>query len=148
MATLISNKKARLNYEILDSFEAGMELFGTEVKSLKGHQGSLDGAYVIIRGGEAYVTNMHIPAYQKKNAPENFDPYRVRRLLLHKKELGKLAAASSQKGLTIVPISVYNKGTLIKMEVAIARGKKKHDKREELKKRTMERDAARDLADS
>lgn len=144
---LVSNKKARLNYEILDTFEAGMELFGTEVKSLKNKQGSLEGAYVIIRGGEAFVTNMHIPAYQKKNTPESFDPYRVRRLLLHKKELGKLASASAQKGLTIVPISVYNKNNLLKLEVAIARGKKKHDKREMLKKKTMNRDIARDLAD-
>ncbi|MBI2046319.1 MAG: SsrA-binding protein SmpB [Parcubacteria group bacterium] len=143
--TLIINKKAHFNYELMEKFEAGMSLFGLEVKSLKKNQGSLLGAHVIVRGGEAYIVGMHIPPYQPNNTPKEYDPDRTRRLLLTQKELGELAGAEAQKGLTIVPISVYSKGRKLKLQIAIARGKKKYDKRETLKKRDAEREIARTL---
>lgn len=142
---LIINKKAHFNYELKETFEAGIALLGQEVKSLKKNQGSLLGAHVIVRGGEAYIVGMHIPPYQPNNTPKDYDPDRTRRLLLTKKELGELAGAEAQKGLTIVPISVYSKGRKLKLQIAIARGKKKYDKREALKKRDAEREIARTL---
>jgi len=142
---LIKNKKSSFNYEITDKFEAGIELLGFEVKSLKNNQGSLEGAYVIIRGNEAFLISANIPAYQPANAPKDYDPERPRKLLLNKKELAELAGAESQKGLTIVPISVYTKGNKVKLEIGIGRGKKKHDKRETIKKRDSARDVAREL---
>lgn len=143
--SLIINKKAHFNYELMDTFEAGISLLGQEVKSLKKNQGSLLGAHVIVRGGEAYIVGMHIPPYQPNNTPKEYDPDRTRRLLLTKKELGELAGAEAQKGLTIVPISVYSKKRKLKLQIAIARGKKKYDKRETLKKRDAEREINRTL---
>lgn len=122
-----------------------MELLGHEVKSLKSHQGSLLGAHVIIRGNEAFLVGMHVPPFQPANTPESYDPYRTRKLLLNKKEISRLAGFEHQKGLTIVPISVYSKGRKLKLEIAVARGKKKHDKREVLKKRDADRDIERTL---
>jgi SsrA-binding protein len=138
--SLIQNKKAYFNYEILEKYEAGIELLGFEVKSLKKGQGSLEGSYVVVRGGEAFVVNMQIPPYQPANTPKDYDPLRNRRLLFTKKEIEKLSEEENQKGLTIVPISVYNKGRKLKIEVAVVRGKKKYDKRESIKKRDVERD--------
>ncbi len=143
--SLISNKKAYFNYEILDTYAAGMELFGFEVKSLKGGQGSLEGAQVTVRGGEAYIVGMFIPPYQPGNTPTEYDPYRNRRLLLKKDEIKNLSKIESTKGLTIIPLSVYNKGAKVKLDVATAKGKKKFDKRETLKKRQTDRDILRDL---
>ncbi|TSC62222.1 MAG: SsrA-binding protein [Parcubacteria group bacterium Gr01-1014_48] len=143
--SLIYNKKAHFNYEVLETFDAGMELFGFEVKALRKEQGSLDGSHVTIRGGEAYLINAHIPSYQVGNAPKDFDRRRNRRLLLTKKEINTLSGLESQKGLTILPISVYNKGRKIKVEIAVARPKKKYDKREIIKKRDADREARRTL---
>lgn len=143
--SLIENKKAYFNYEIPEKLESGIELLGHEVKSIKGKLGSLDGAYIIVRGGEAYLINAHIPAYQPGNTPESYDPYRNRRLLLTKKEISELATAEVTKGLTIVPISVYNKGRKLKLSLGIGRGKKKSDKRESIKKRDTERELGRTL---
>tara|TARA_Y100001935_G_scaffold249244_1_gene247523 strand:+ start:444 stop:884 length:441 start_codon:yes stop_codon:yes gene_type:complete len=142
---LLSNKKARLNYEILETFSAGMKLLGFEVKSLKEKKGSLEGAHITVRGDEAFVLNMFIPPYQAANTPKDYDPYRNRKLLLTKKEIATLQGHEAQKGLTIVPISVYNKGRNLKIDIAVARGKKKYDKREDLKKRTAKRDIERSL---
>ena len=142
---LIENRKVRHDFEILERFEAGLELSGAEVKSIRGSQGSLDGAYVIVRGNEAYLVNMHIPPYQAKNTPEDYDPLRARRLLLSRKEIETLAQNEKEKGLTIVPESVYNKKRYLKVSIAIARGKKKADKRETLKKREADRDIQRAL---
>ena len=142
---LISNKKAYFNYEILEKYEAGIELLGFEVKSLKKSQGSLESSYVVVRGNEAFVINMQIPPYQPANTPESYDPLRNRRLLLTKKEIEKLSEEENQKGLTIVPLSVYNKGRKLKIEIAIVRGKKKYDKRESIKKRDVEREIRRNL---
>lgn len=147
MTTLVDNKKAHFNYEILENFEAGIELLGPEVKSLKGKQGSLEGAYVVIRGGEAYLTNLFIPPYQENNTPEGYEPRRNRRLLLTKEEIKTLADKEAGNGLTIVPISIYNKSNLIKVSVAVVRGKKKFDKREATKKRETERGVRREFSD-
>jgi len=145
MADLIRNKKASLQYEILEELEAGMELRGFEVKSLRAHKGSLEGARVIIRGGEAFLVGAEIPPYQPANAPKEYDPRRTRRLLIGKADLSRLAGLESQKGLTLVPISVYNKKQFIKVRVALVRGKKKYDKRETIKKRDMEMEVRRTL---
>ncbi|NLE07033.1 MAG: SsrA-binding protein SmpB [Parcubacteria group bacterium] len=142
---LIQNKKIFFNYEILEKIEAGIELFGFEVKSLKKGQGSLEGSYVTLRGGEAFVINMHIPPYQPANTPKEYDSLRNRRLLITKKEIAELTKMESQKGLTIVPISVYNKGRKVKLEIAVVRGKKQFDKRETIKKRDTERELRRNL---
>lgn len=142
---LVQNKKVRLDYIILDTFEAGIELRGFEVKSLKAGRGKLDGGRVLVRGGEAYLVSASIPAWQQANAPENYDPERPRRLLLHEKEIAQIMAAEGSAGLTIVPISVYNKGRSVKVEIAIARGKKKYDKREDLKARDEKRRMQRTL---
>ncbi len=139
MTTYVQNKKASFNYEILEKYEAGISLLGTEVKSVRNGQGKLDGAYVVIRGGEAFLVGASIPAFQKKNAPADYDPERARKLLFKSKELAELHAESEQKGLTIVPIRLYNSGQKLKLEVAVARGKKKFDKRESIKERETER---------
>ena len=143
MEALIRNKKAGLNYEILDRFHAGIELFGFEVKSIRKRQGSLEGARVVVRGGEAFLVGASVPPYQQANTPKGYDPERTRRLLLTKKEIGELAGSERTKGLTIVPISVYNSKRKLKLEFALVRGKKKHDKRETLKKKQAARDMER-----
>ncbi len=145
MANLVFNNKATFDFEILEKFTAGIELLGFEVKSIRNHQGSLLGSYVTIRGGEAYLMNTNIPAFQPNNTPKDFDPLRNRRLLLTKKEISSLASYEAKKGLTIVPISMYNSGRKIKVEIAVARGKKKFDKRETLKKRDAKREIDRAL---
>ncbi len=142
---LVEHKKARFDYEILEEYEAGLELLGLEVKSLRAHQGKLEGAHIIVRGGEAYVVGMVISPYQPANTPPEYDPNRSRKLLLTKKEIGELATYEGQKGLTIVPISVYSKGGKLKLRVGVARGKKKYDKRATLKKRDTEREVRRTL---
>jgi len=145
MATYAQNKKVLFNYEILDKFEAGISLLGIEVKSLKTKHGSLDGAHVIVRGGEVFLVGANIPPYQPANTTKDYDPERPRKLLLTKKEIFELSKVERKKGLTIVPISVYNKGNKLKLGFGIARGKKKHDKRETIKKRDTERDIRREL---
>ena len=143
--TLIENKKVRLRFEILETYSAGMELLGTEVKALRHKLGSLEGSRVLVRGGEAYLVNATIPPYQMVNTAESYDPIRTRRLLLSKKEIAELADEESKKGLTIVPIEVYNTKRLIKLRLAVVRGKGKKDKREDLKKADAKRDIERAL---
>ena len=130
----------------MEKFEAGIELLGLEVKSLKASHGSLEGARVIVRGGESFLVGASIPLYQPNNAHAGYQTDRTRKLLLTKKEIADLSRAEGQKGLTIIPISVYLKGRKIKMEIAIVRGKKKYDKRETIKKRDVERDLAREYS--
>lgn len=142
---MLEHKKARLDYEILEELEAGLQLFGHEVKSLRAHHGKLEGSHVVVRGGEAYLVGMSIPPYQSANTPKTYEPERTRKLLIHKKELLKLSAAESQKGLTVVPLSVYNKGSKLKVRVAIVRGRKVYDKRSVLKERDTKRDIQRTL---
>ena len=142
---LIQNKKAHFDYEILEKLTAGIELFGFEVKSLRDKKGSLEGAYVTVRGGEAYLMNANIPPFQTNNTPTSYDPVSNRRILLTKKEIATLSATESKKGLTIVRISVYNKGRKLKVEIATVRGKKQFDKRENTKKREAEREIRREM---
>ncbi|PCI19070.1 SsrA-binding protein [Candidatus Wolfebacteria bacterium] len=145
MSKLVVNKKIKLNFEVMDTFEAGIQLVGHEVKSVKKKQGSLEGSHVIIRAGEAFLIGSNIPPYQAKNTPASYDPYRNRKLLLNKKEIAILAGNEKAKGLTIVPISLYTKGNTIKVEIAVVRGKKKYDKRQDIKKRDIERELQRKL---
>jgi len=145
MSSYAENRKARFNYEILEKYETGIELLGTEVKSVRGGQMSLEGSFVIIRGGEAYLINANIPPYQIKNAPKDYDPLRNRKLLLTKKEITELAGNEKNKSLTIVPISVYNKNRKIKVGIALVKGKKKFDKRETIKKRETDREIRREI---
>jgi len=142
---LITNRRAKFDYEILDTFEAGLSLLGTEVKSLRNGQGKLDGSYVLIRGGEALLVGASIPPFQQKNSSGDYDPERPRTLLLTQKELKELEQKSEKQGLTIVPLSLYNKGRLLKLEIAIARGKKKTDKRQSIMKRETDRNIRREL---
>ena len=146
MVNYAENRKARFDYEILEKYEAGIELLGSEVKSVRGGQMSLEGAFVIIRGGEAFLINANIPPYQPKNAPKDYEPLKNRKLLLTKKEIAELAGNEKNKSLTIVPISVYNKGRKIKVSIALVKGKKKHDKRESIKKRDTEREIRREYS--
>src|SRR5437660_1238650 len=108
---LAENKKAYFDYDVLENYEAGIELLGLEVKSVRAGNAVLDGAYVTIRGGEAYILNMGIPPYQPANTPADYDPIRTRRLIITKQEIRKLADVEGGSGLTIVPIRVYNKGS-------------------------------------
>lgn len=145
MATYAYNRKATFDYELVDKFEAGLELFGYEVKAIKAGKLNLTGARVIVRGNEAYLIGADIQPYQPNNLPPDYEAGRTIKLLLTKKENNSLLEAEGQKGLTIVPISVYNKGRRLKLELAIARGKKKFDKRETIKKRDTKRQIDRTL---
>ena len=142
---LLENKMIRLEYEILETFDAGIELLGPEVKSLKGSRGSLKGAYVVVRGGEAFLAGMQIPPYQPANTPKGYDEHRLRRLLLTKKEIVRLFGLEKERGLTILPQMVYNKGDKVKVRLVVVRKLKKHDKRELLKKREASRETERFL---
>src|SRR3989344_4515547 len=120
MSTYADNSKVLFDYEILERFTAGIELLGMEVKSVREGKISLRGAFVTIRGNEAYLMGADIPAYQPKNAPKEYDAVRARKLLLLKSEIEKLRNAEGTKGLTIVPLSVYNNGRFLKLDIAIA----------------------------
>lgn len=137
---IATNKEAYHNYFILDTYEAGIQLTGTEVKSARAGRVNLKDAYALVRDGEAWLLNAHISPYSHGNR-ENHDPDRDRRLLLHKKEIIKLQSKIQEKGLTIVPTKLYFKGNLIKCELGIAKGKKLYDKRAEDAKKTQDREA-------
>ncbi len=143
--SLLENKKARLNYAIMDTFEAGIELHGHEVKSLRDGKGKLDGARVLVRGGEAYVVGMSISPWQVANTPKDYAPDRTRRLLLNQKEILAIQRAEQEQGLTAIPLSLYNKKRFLKLSVAIVKGKKKHDKRATIREREVKRDINRSL---
>ena len=171
----IRNKKATFNYEIKESLEAGIELFGYEAKSVRAGKGNLEGSYIIVRGGEAFLIGALISPYQQANTPESYDERRNRRLILHKKEIQKLADLGRGNGETVVPIAFYNRASnrapsnaastkpgaksaksnkrnkdsvpngIIKLEIAIVRGKKKHDKRQTISKRETSREIHREI---
>ncbi len=143
--SLIDNKKVHFNYEILDTIEAGIELLGFEVKSIRSKHGVIDASYAHIKNGTAKLLNAYIPPYQPGNTPESYNPERTRNLLLSKKEMRDIESRLETHGLTIVPLSMYNKGSKIKVSLGIARGKKTHDKRESIKKREVDRDIRRTL---
>ncbi|NEQ06301.1 MAG: SsrA-binding protein SmpB [Moorea sp. SIO4E2] len=137
------NRQARFRYEILETYEAGIELKGTEVKSIRVGKVNLRDGYGLIRGGEAWLLNVHISPYQKINEYFNHDPRRSRKLLLHRKEINKLTGKLEQQGLTLVPLKIYLKRGLVKVSIGLGRGKKLHDKRETIKRRQDQRDMAR-----
>lgn len=137
---LVLNKKLTLTYSVVEEVEAGMELFGFEVKSLRAKLGSLDGSKVIIRGGEAFLVGAYIPPYQAANTDKSYDPYRTRRLLLKKEELAKIVTKEESQTLTMHPISLYTKGPYIKCGVGLCKKLQKHDKRESIKKDIAKRE--------
>ena len=140
---IVTNSKARFNYFLEDFIECGIELKGSEIKSIRKSGASLNDAYVVIRNGEAYLLNMHIPVYENGNI-FNHDPNRTRKLLLHKKEIFKLEHKAAEKAMTIVPTKVYLKKGKLKVEIALGKGKKLYDKRETIKKRDDERMMAKE----
>lgn len=141
---IANNKKAHFDYFIEDTFEAGIALAGTEVKSLRMGKCSVKESFIRIENGEVYIYNMHISPYEKGNI-FNKDPLRVRKLLLHKYEVNKMVGKMQQKGYTIVPLQVYFKGNLCKVQIGLARGKKLYDKREDIAKKDQRREAERDF---
>ena len=145
MKPLAENRKAYFNYQILEKLEAGISLIGQEVKSIKLGRISLAGSYVVLREEEVFLIGANIPPYQPKNAPPDYNPERTRKLLLRKAEIKHLIGKTKEKGLTLVPLKVYSKLGKIKIEFGIARGKRKSDKREVIKKREAEREMKREL---
>jgi SsrA-binding protein len=141
MNIVTKNKKATFEYEIIQKITAGIQLVGSEVKSIRNHKVSISESYCYIKGGEMYIRGMHISEYKQSGNYDNHDPIRERKLLLNKIEINKLKDGIEQRGLTIIPISVIidDRG-LIKIEIALSRGKKVHDKRNDIKKRDIERD--------
>lgn len=146
--TITYNRRASFDYNLLEKYEAGLVLQGQEVKAIKNNRISLAGSFVTIRKTpklEAYLLNANIPAYQPKNAPPDYDETRSRKLLLRKNEINSLIGKISQKGLTLVPIRVYLKRGLVKLEFAVGKGKRKVDKREAIKKKETNREIRREL---
>lgn len=141
---IANNKKARHDYFVEDSFEAGIVLHGTEVKSLRQGHCSIKESFVDIDNGEVFIHQMHISPYEKGNI-FNKDPLRVRKLLLHKSEINKLIGKTKEKGMAIVPLKVYFKGSLVKVEIGLAKGKKLYDKRQDIAKKDQRREAERDF---
>ncbi len=142
MEIVSTNKKARFNYEIIEKIEAGIVLKGTEVKSIRNRNVSIGESYAQIKDDEVFLHNLHISPYEQGNR-ENHDPIRVRKLLLHKREIKKLVAKTQQKGLSLVPLSIYLRKGKIKVELGIGRGRRLVDKREAIKKKTIEREIER-----
>jgi len=145
MKVLAENKKAYFNYQILEKFEAGIVLQGQEVKSLKTRGINLAGSYVVIKNEEMFWIGAKIPPYQPKNVPADYRPDRSRKLLLQKKEIRRLIGKAKEKGLTLIPLKVYTKNDKIKLAFGVAKGKRKVDKRELIKKRETERNIEREL---
>jgi len=137
------NRQARFLYEILETYEAGIQLSGTEVKSIRAGKVNLRDGYGLIRNGEALLINVHISPYQASGEYFNHDPRRTRKLLLHRKEINKLIGQLEQKGLTLVPLKMYFKKGWIKLSLGVGKGKKLHDKRETIKRREDDRQMAR-----
>lgn len=141
---IANNKKAYFDYFIEDKYETGIALHGTEVKSLRMGKCSVKESFIRIENSEVYIYGMHISPYEKGNI-FNKDPLRVRKLLLHKSEINKISGQLAQKGYTLVPLSIYFKGSLVKMEIGVARGKKLYDKRQDIAKKDQRREAEKDF---
>ncbi|MCL4404183.1 SsrA-binding protein SmpB [Patescibacteria group bacterium] len=140
MKTLSENKRARFDYEFLEKYDAGIELKGFEAKAAVLGRVNLAGAYATVKDGEVWLTNCDIPPYQPKNMPADYDSKRPRRLLLTRGEIAELIGRTKEKGLTLVPIQMYSKSHLVKVELGLGRSRKKADKREVLKKKAAERE--------
>lgn len=151
MQTYSENKKAHFDYEILEKYEAGLVLQGQEVKSIKNGHINLAGSYVVIRSGgsraaaEPFLIGAKVPAYQPKNAPPDYNPEQSRKLLLNKKEINYLIGKVHERGFSLIPLKVYEQNGRIKLEFGLAKGKKKFDKKEKIKKRDVERDIRREF---
>lgn len=145
MESIIENRRARFDYEILETLEAGIELFGFEVKSVKAGHAQISGSFAIIRDNQAWLIGATIPPYQRPNAPPTYDSTRTRRLLLHKKEIKSLTGSASRKGLTMIPLKMYNKSGYVKLLIGLGRHKKNADKREIIKQRESKREIERTL---
>lgn len=143
MDTIAENRRARFDYDIADTFEAGIELMGHEVKSAKGGRFQVAGAHVLIRGGEAWLVNSHIPPYQQGNTPVDYEEDRARRLLLSKEEIRGLQGALGDRSAHLIPLRAYVKHGLIKLELGLARSRNKQDKRDALKKKAHSREMRR-----
>ena len=141
---IANNKKARHDYFIEDTYEAGICLHGTEVKSLRMGKCSVKESFIRIEDGEVFIYNMHISPYEKGNI-FNKDPLRIKKLMLHKNEINKITGQIAQKGYTLVPLEVYFKGSLVKVEIGLARGKKLYDKRQDIAKKDQKRQAEREF---
>ena len=140
-----TNRRARRDYEILETFEAGIALMGPEVKSLRNGRASLREAYAVIRRGEVFLQKLHISPYEPATRANPEDPTRERKLLLHRAQIGKLSGRVAERGLTLIPLSIYFKGGRAKVELAVARGRRRYDKREALRRREDEEAARRAL---
>ena len=145
MKVLSENKKAYFNYEIIDRFQAGISLIGQEVKSIKSGRINLAGSYVVLRDEEVYLVGANVPPYQPKNAPRDYDSERSRKLLLRKPEIKQLIGKTKEKGLTLVPLRVYTVKGRIKIEFGVAKGRKRIDKRQLIKKRETDKEIEREL---
>lgn len=145
MTTFAENKKARFDYEILEKFQAGVVLTGPEVKSIRNGQINLTGSYVTFHGSKAFLLNAHVSKYKFAGEQPDYEPTRSRPLLLKKREINYLRSKSEERGLTIVPLAVYSKNRLIKLEIAVARGKQRFDKRETIKKRDLDRELRKNI---
>jgi SsrA-binding protein len=142
--SIAKNRRARHDYTILDTFEAGLVLTGSEVKSLRDGKANLSDSYGIVRDGEIYIINLHISVYDRASY-NNHEPTRTRKLLLHKREIGRLIGAIERQGLTLVPLELYFKRGIAKVVLALGKGKKLHDKREDAKSKDADREMARAL---
>lgn len=142
VVSIARNKRARHDYEILDTWEAGIALQGSEVKSLRDRQASLGDAYGVVRNGEVFLLNLHIAPYSH-GGYENHEPMRTRKLLLHRQEIRRLIGAVERKGLTLVPLELYFRRGRAKVRIGLARGKQEHDKRHDIRERDAEREVAR-----
>jgi SsrA-binding protein len=140
----VDNRRARFEYEFLERFEAGIVLTGTEIKSIRTGQISLNEAFARVRDGEVWLHGMHVPPY-KEGSFSNHDPTRARKLLMHRKEIDRLAGRAAEKGLTLVPTRLYFKRGMVKVDLALARGKKLYDKRREAREKDAQRDMAREV---
>ncbi|BAZ39518.1 SsrA-binding protein [Calothrix sp. NIES-4101] len=140
---ICDNRQARFLYEILETYEAGIQLAGTEVKSIRAGKANLQDGYALIRNGEAWLLNMHVSPYSQSSAYFNHEPRRTRKLLLHRKEIRTLVGKVEQEGLTLIPLKMYLKRGLVKVSIGLCRGKKLHDKREDMKRRDDKREMQR-----
>ncbi len=143
MPTITDNKKAYFDYNILEKFEAGIELKGFEVKSIKNGRANISGAYAIVKDEELWIINLDIPPYQSQNSIKSYDSKRTRRLLVKKQETRSLIGKIKEKGLTLLPLRLYNKNNIIKVEMGLGKSKKKEDKRETIRKREVEKEIKR-----
>ena len=145
MQIYAENRKAHFDYEIIEKYEAGLVLIGQEVKSIKNGHINLAGSYVVFRANQPELIGSKVPPYQPKNAPADYSPERARKLLLNKKEIDYLVGRANERGFSLIPLKVYEQSGRIKLEFGLARGKKKFDKKEKIKKRDVQRDIQREF---